>query len=78
MSRRYVSMLLSKQGVTFSRLLRDARLEMAERILRSACAADYTIEEVALRVGFKDVGYFSRVFKAASQCSPGNYRRSAP
>ena len=34
------------------------------------------ISEIAAKVGFEDLNYFSRVFKKIKKCSPSEYRKA--
>ena len=54
-------------------VLREARIDQAKRLLRSA---PLTVTEVAVACGFASVHHFSRVFKQATGFTPGAYARS--
>lgn len=58
-------------GVSFRHLLRHTRIEEAKRLLASQ---QYSVKEVALRVGFADRHYFSRTFKELTGQSASEYR----
>ena len=58
-------------GVSFRNLLRNVRIEEAKRILRGQ---QYSIKEVAARVGFTDNHYFSRSFKEVTGQNASEYR----
>ena len=49
------------------------RIQQAKRLL---CSTDDTIKEISFASGFKDCGYFCRVFKRYELMSPMDYRRS--
>ena len=51
-----------------------ARIRM-DRAARMLSQTDYNIGEVAMKCGFEDVSYFSRVFKQAFDCTPSQYRK---
>jgi AraC-like DNA-binding protein len=56
-----LSVILNKHvGISFRELLRQTRIEEAKRMLRTG---QYSVKEVAARVGFTDSHYFSRSFK---------------
>jgi AraC-like DNA-binding protein len=72
MSRKRLSRILNQQvGISFRQLLRDMRIEEAKRILISR---QFTVKEVALRVGFSDSHYFSRSFKESTGLKAGEYQ----
>ncbi|MCP5096349.1 MAG: AraC family transcriptional regulator [Chloroflexi bacterium] len=48
------------------------RIEQARRLLRDQ---HLLVNDAAARVGYDDVGYFSRVFKRMTGSSPGDYRK---
>jgi AraC-like DNA-binding protein len=58
-------------GVSFRHLLRQTRIEEAKRLLASH---QYSVKEVAVRVGFADSHYFSRTFKELTGQSASEYR----
>jgi AraC-like DNA-binding protein len=67
-----LSRILNQEvGVSFRRLLRQTRIEEAKHLLASQ---QYSVKEVALRVGFADSHYFSRTFKALTGQSASEYR----
>jgi AraC-like DNA-binding protein len=49
-------------------------MDRAARMLKQT---DMNIGEVAMKCGFEDVSYFSRVFKQAFDCTPSQYRKLA-
>jgi len=61
-------------GQRFVDYLTSLRLEAAKDALASE---DIAVEEIGRRLGYRDGGYFARVFKAAFGLSPGEFRRSA-
>ena len=72
MSRKRLSRILNQQvGISFRQLLRDMRIEEAKRILTSR---QFSVKEVALRVGFSDSHYFSRSFKESTGLNAGEYQ----
>lgn len=63
-----------KLGKTPSRLVQERVVhEARQRLERSAL----TVEQVANSLGFRDVGHFSRFFKARAGLPPAAYRRQA-
>jgi AraC-like DNA-binding protein len=65
-----------REGRSFGRRLLDARLDAAERALRSAPVARGHIGPVAFACGFSDRSHFSRAFRARFGVSPGAYLAS--
>ena len=58
-------------GQTFSAYLTELRITEAQNLLHNS---DYSLEEIASMVGFKDYFYFSKVFKKYCNHSPKEYR----
>jgi len=58
-------------GRTFPALLREARLAHAVRLLQ---AGDEPIRSVAVVSGFRDPGYFTRVFRQTYGMTPQAFR----
>lgn len=59
-------------GKTFSECLIDYRIEKAKELLKDS---RYKIYEVSSKVGYKDVKYFSQIFKKITGMSPREYIR---
>jgi AraC-like DNA-binding protein len=62
-------------GVSFRQMLRSTRIEEAKRMLASG---QYSVKEVAVRVGFSDSHYFSRSFKELTGLSASEFRSYSP
>jgi AraC-like DNA-binding protein len=73
-SPRYLHRLFRAEGCTVSEWIRRARLERCRRDLADPALARETILAVATRWGMPDAAHFSRVFRAAYDCSPREYR----
>lgn len=58
-------------GITPMELVIRERLRKAKEML----SANMSIKEVCYACGFTDVNYFSRLFKARENITPGNYQR---
>ena len=58
-------------GITPMELVIRERLRKAKEML----SANMSIKEVCYACGFTDVNYFSRLFKARENMTPGNYQR---
>jgi len=59
-------------GITVMEYVTKKRMEQAEKIL---LATDEPLREVAVRVGYSDVEYFSRTFKRFHGISPAAWRK---
>ncbi len=59
-------------GRTALAYINEYRIEKATVLLTET---DEPIGEIAARVGFDDLNYFSRVFKKIKKCSPNEYRK---
>ncbi|CAM3506895.1 GlxA family transcriptional regulator [Parendozoicomonas haliclonae] len=64
---------LEATGLTPSQWLLRLRVEKARDLLTST---NLDICDIALRCGFQDPGYFSRVFRKHMETTPGQYRSS--
>jgi len=57
---------------TYHNFLNKYRIKMACTLLKSS---DYSVEEIATRVGFADSKSFCRIFKLSIGITPGQYRK---
>ena len=62
-----------KTGVTFKRWISGVRISRAKTMME---AHNYSITEVALAVGFRDLGTFERTFKRYTGLTPREYKHS--
>ncbi len=76
-SPRYLSHLFKQSGTSFSTLVWDRRLKIANQWLASTKPGEISIAEIAFRVGFKSPAHFSRLFKRVFKKGPREYRSSA-
>ncbi len=60
-------------GTTFINAVNDCRIEEACRLLKTTTLS---VSEISDRVGYSDVSYFNRQFKARRGCSPLKWGRS--
>lgn len=61
-------------GENFHVLLNLERIGRAKRLLLTS---DLLLEQIAERVGFYSVSYFSRIFRQYEKVTPGKYRRQS-
>ncbi len=70
---RYLCRLFKKEtGVSLNDYIRSERLKQAEKLLVST---SHSIIEISTEVGFKNVTYFNKVFKATYHTTPTEYRK---
>lgn len=75
-SRKRLSRILNQEvGVSFRQLLRNLRIEEAKQMLASR---QYSVKEVAMRVGFSDSHYFSRSFKELTGQNASEFHSFSP
>jgi AraC family transcriptional regulator of adaptative response / methylphosphotriester-DNA alkyltransferase methyltransferase len=75
-SRRQLQRILAEIGDTsFRELLATARMHEARKLLT---ATDAPIQEIALRVGYRQSAQFSKSFRQHFGVAPRTYRRSSP
>lgn len=73
---RFRSLFKEHTGTAPHQYQLDIRINKARELL---CRSSLSITEIAERVGFSSVYYFSRLFKKREACSPSSYReRLAP
>jgi AraC-like DNA-binding protein len=76
-SPRYLHMLFTTAGMTFTEFVIARRLDRAHRRLCDPRLADHTISDVALRSGFGDLSYFNRTFRRRFGATPSDVRERA-
>lgn len=59
-------------NLTYKQYLNQIRLTEAKRLLKST---DYSVSEIAYKVGFNNVTHFNRVFKKECMLSPTEFRQ---
>lgn len=74
LSARSLHRRLGAEGESFQQLAQQERMSRARRLLRET---PLSLIEIALRLGYTDAGNFSRAFRRAQRCTPGQYRHSA-
>ncbi len=70
-SARSLQRQLSKEGTSYSSLVRSVRVEAACRLLETT---DYSMTEIGYLCGFADAAHFSRDFRASMGANPSQYR----
>lgn len=71
----YLNRLFKRNtGQTIFHYLNVLRIERAKQLLATGL---YTVSEVASRTGFRDIYYFSRVFRKYISTTPSNYQKCA-
>lgn len=70
MSVRALQAQLKREGTEFSGLLREMRLQLAQKYLRES----YTVEDITYLLGFLDPVVFRRAFKKWTNMTPKEYR----
>lgn len=69
----YFNRLIKKRtGSTYCEMLQDIRLYKAEKLLLHS---DMTISEIAEEVGYKNKGYFYKLFELKHGITPAEYRK---
>ncbi len=71
--RSFMRRFTAATGDTPIRYLQGVRIEVAKEMLRET---SFTVDEIAHRVGYEDVNFFSKLFKRASGTTASEYRRS--
>jgi len=62
-------------GTTIKQYMSDYRLEMAKKLIGNE---NYKMNEIAEICGYASASYFAKVFKAATNLTPIEYRKSLP
>lgn len=74
LSYKYAGTLFKEEtGQTIREYQRTLRLRKAKQLLKET---DKPITDIAQLIGFSDVFYFSKVFRAEQGCPPSEYRRT--
>lgn len=69
----YLGYLFNKEtGLYFSNYLNQARIQISKELLLTT---NMNIQDIAEKVGYSDVSYFSQIFKKALGLSPVKYRQ---
>lgn len=74
LSKRSLERRLARHGCTFSELLRDCRLRLAEYYLRET---HLSIKEISLMLGYREVNSFHRAYKIWNGVTPNALRNGA-
>lgn len=71
MSYRTLSRRLAEESLNLAQLQREVSMEYAKNLLQSSTK---TIQDVATKVGFSEIGNFSRAFKQSTGQTPSQFR----
>ncbi|MCA6121617.1 helix-turn-helix transcriptional regulator [Bradyrhizobium sp. WSM 1704] len=71
-SLRHLHVLFEAEEISFSETVTALRIERSRRLLRER--PDWSITRVAFACGFESLATFYRLFNAAEQMTPGDYR----
>jgi Response regulator containing CheY-like receiver domain and AraC-type DNA-binding domain len=73
LSSTYLSTVFRKEtGVNFSEYLINKRMDVASELLRKT---NYSLTEIAEKVGYVDVKYFSKLFNKVTGIKPSDFRK---
>jgi AraC-like DNA-binding protein len=76
-STRYLQAIFQEQGTTVTDWIRDRRMAGARRDLADPALREAPIADIALRWGYQDPAYFSRLFRREFGESPREWRARA-
>lgn len=65
-------MIKSKTDMTYIQYVQNLRLQEAEKLL---LYTDYTIDDIASRVGYQNKGYFYKIFVEKNHMTPAKFRK---
>lgn len=65
-------LLKAKTGMTYTEYVQDLRLKEAERLLRTT---GLTIDDIAVRIGYQNKGYFYKIFEEKHHMTPAKFRK---
>lgn len=68
-----VRMFKKQEGISILEYITNERIQLAQTLLRET---DYTIYQVADRVGYPNYSYFSRVYKKITGKTPQEYKKA--
>ncbi len=69
---RHVARLFRKEsGISLGLFILERKLRIAQRLLATT---DYPVKTIALELGYRDVGYFCRLFRTHLMGTPNSYR----
>lgn len=70
----YLSKLFREEtGETFVNHISEKRMQMGKKLLLET---EFSVKEIASKIGYNDQNYFSKLFKAKFGVSPTDFRKS--
>lgn len=72
-SDRYMQRIFAASGETGSDVIRNRRIQEAQRLLRGRRASGMMVSQIGYAVGFNDPAHFSRVFRNQTGCAPRDF-----
>ena len=73
LSEGYLSAIFKKEtGQNFMDYLTELRMNKAKELL---CSDENSVQDVADQIGYRDLKYFSRLFKKTTGISPSEYKK---
>ncbi len=74
---RYVHKLFASTGQSVSGFICTCRIDQARALLSDPSSARIAITDLAFKLGFRDLSYFNRRFKASAGMTPSDFRRQS-
>ena len=75
-SRRHLDSLFAEVGLTAAKFITNRRIAKASEMLSGDAFCQLSIAQIAFAVGFQDLSYFNRQFKAQIGLTPSAYRKA--
>jgi two-component system response regulator YesN len=69
----FSNLFREEMGINYLDYVTEYRLKKSKELLEKS---DLTLEEIAGEIGYKDVKYYSQLFKKYYEMTPGKYRKS--
>ena len=72
LNQRTLQRTLTKCGTSFTKIVAEVRIDLAKQWIQSR---DYTVADIAARLGYNDPTNFSRAFRRVTGFSPRAYSK---